>query len=108
MKDVSNPKKNIVKMQLPISAELKAKGEKLAEEAGLSSFQELLRFWTKQAAEGNLSVVIDPAITPEKAMEYEMMAREAYKEYKAGKLKGYSNAKDLIAALEKDMDELED
>jgi hypothetical protein len=96
-------KKNIIKIQMPMSKKLKEIGEGLAMAEGLSSYQELLRFWTMQAYKGNLFIRSKgEEISYEQSVKYHTEAMEAYEEYKSGKRKGYSNAEDLIKALDND------
>lgn len=94
-------KKKIIKVQIPISAELKAEGDRIAKSYGLSSYQELVRFWTKQASLGNmnLEVITEDELSPEADARYNKMINEAEKEYAAGNLKGFDNVDEMMKYL---------
>jgi hypothetical protein len=53
-----------IKIQLPVNIETKRKGELLAEEWGLSSFNDLLRFLAENAIKGNIQVNISAVKEP--------------------------------------------
>lgn len=91
-----------IKLQVPIKEELKEIGERLASQEGLSSYQELIRYWTTQAYKGNLYINNDPMIISEKALKYKAEADKIRDEIKSGKRKGYSTIDELVNNLEKD------
>jgi hypothetical protein len=90
-----------IKLQVPLKQELKEIGEMLAQQEGLSSYQELIRYWTMQAYQGKLYINGNPEIIAEKARKYKAEADEIYSSYKKGDLQGFSNANELIDDLDK-------
>lgn len=78
----------MVKVQLPLKEELKLAGEKIAANYGLSSYQELIRFWTEQAKRGNLKIQIDDAeeiLTPKQEAHLIKREKETLEAEKKGK-----------------------
>src|SRR6185369_12608265 len=94
-----------IKLQVPIKEELKVLGENLAREQGLSSYQELIRFWTVQASKGNLSInqrtPQEGLLVREKEEEYKAEVDRTIKDIKSGKLKPAKTVDDLISRLNK-------
>ena len=98
---MSKETETIIKLQVPMKIGLKKTGEILAEREGLSSYQELLRYWTMQAAQGKLKIDSGTGIVSEPIVKYKVLADEAYEEYKSGEIKGFSNVNDLLDDLDK-------
>ena len=95
--------KTTIKVQIPIDIELKKAGERIAKDEGLSSYQELIRYWTKQADKGNLHIRTDHdeyTLSPEADARYNKMIEEYEADLKKGvKCKSYRSAKELFKYL---------
>lgn len=100
---MSSSKKTIIKLQVPIKENLKEIGERLAAREGLSSYQELIRYWTVQAAKGRLHIDTSSGLVSEPIAKYKALADEADADLKSGKLKGFDNIDDLLEDLDKNV-----
>lgn len=89
-----------IKVQLPIQSKLKKIGEKLASKEGLSSYQELLRYWTVQASKGNLYISNLPSISDMKINTYNKETNSTINKFRKKKIKSYKDAESLINSLE--------
>ena len=83
-----------------ILASVLEKAEHRAIADGLSSVQDAVRMFLTKYAEGEIQIGFNYEISPEKENEYLKDIEELEKDFAAGKVKAFSNATDLLNALE--------
>lgn len=78
------------KIQLVLEDDVRLKGEKIAKENGMNSYQDLIRYWTVQASKGNLEVknrfVEIEELTDEEFAVLEKLEKEFKEAEKKGKV----------------------
>ncbi len=88
-----------VNLQVRLPKNLRDEAEKLAQEEGFSSLQELVRVFIANYKNKKTSFGFNNEISEEAAMKYYLNSEEAYKKVKDGDIPLFSNSKDAIEYL---------
>jgi hypothetical protein len=91
-----------VKLQVPMDKDVRDAFEKRATALGFDSAQAYIRFWAKAEVDGrkvDLNVDAWGEPSPEAAARLNRDAEEAMRNLKAGKLKSFDNADDMMRYL---------
>ena len=91
-------------LQVPMEKSFKLSAQKMAEDAGFSSLQDLIRFLLTQFTEKRFAVTVsqnvpDEILTPAQEKVLMKKYREAMKEKASGKMKTYDNVDDMMYDL---------
>ncbi|MBI2589044.1 hypothetical protein HYW35_02485 [Candidatus Saccharibacteria bacterium] len=94
-----------VKLQIPLDKSLRDQVEKHARKMGFSSVQDFTRVLYSTVLEDNMKLSMKPAeveyISPKTAKRLDRQAKQAIRDYRAGKLKAFDNVEDFLADLKK-------
>lgn len=91
-------------LQVPMNKSFKLSAQKMAEDSGFSSLQDLVRFLLTQFTERKFAVTVsqsvpDEILTPAQEKVLTRKYRQAMREMASGKMKTYDNVDDMMRDL---------